>query len=46
MPGFDVLGRAACLALQSRAEDVEELERTVSRAASAYGVKVDLVVLP
>ena len=46
MPGFDVVVLVARLALESSAEGVEVLERTVSRAASAYGVEVDLVILP
>ena len=46
MPGFDVVVRVARLALESSAEGVEVLERTVSRAASACGTEVDLVILP
>lgn len=44
--GFDVVVRVARLALESSAEGVEVLERAVSGAASAYGVEVDLVILP
>ncbi|MFI6832572.1 threonine/serine exporter ThrE family protein [Kribbella sp. NPDC050241] len=46
MPAFDVVVRVAQLALACSAEGVESLERSVSTAASAYGVDVDLVVLP
>ena len=46
MPGFEVVTRVARLALESSAEGVEVLERSVSAAASAYGVEVDLIVLP
>lgn len=46
MPGFEVVVRVARLALESSAEGVESLERSVFRTASAYGVEVDLVTLP
>lgn len=46
MTGFEVVVRVARLALESSAEGVEVLERSVVTAASAYGVDVDLVVLP
>ena len=38
--------RVANLALQSSGEGVETLERYVARTASAYGIAVDVVVLP
>ena len=44
--GFDVVVRVARLALQSSGEGVEYLERCVARAATAYDVDVDLVLLP
>ena len=44
--GFDVLVRVARLALESSAEGVEVLERTLSHAASAYDIELDLVILP
>jgi len=44
--GFDVVIRVARLALASSAEGVETLEDSVTKAASAYGLDVDLVVLP
>ncbi|MEV0283285.1 MULTISPECIES: threonine/serine exporter family protein [unclassified Kribbella] len=46
MTAFDVVLRVARLALESSAEGVETLERSVAKVASAYGVGVDLVVLP
>ena len=46
MPGFEIVVRVARLAVESSAEGVEVLERAVSAAAAAYGVEVDLVVLP
>jgi uncharacterized membrane protein YjjP (DUF1212 family) len=46
MTGFDAVVRIARLALQSSGEGVETLERYVARAGSAYGIAVDLVVLP
>ena len=48
MTGFDAVVRVARLALQSSGEGVETLERYVARAASAYGiaVDVDVVTLP
>jgi hypothetical protein len=46
VPGFEVVVGVARLALESSAEGVEVLERAVSAAAAAYGVEVDLVVLP
>src|ERR1700759_2968737 len=46
MSGFEVVVRVARLALESSAEGVESLERSVARTAAAYDVDVDLVVLP
>ena len=46
MTGFDAVVRVARLALQSSGEGVETLERYVARAASAYGIVVDVVTLP
>jgi uncharacterized membrane protein YjjP (DUF1212 family) len=46
VPGFEVVVRVARLALESSAEGVESLERSVARTATAYGVDADLVVLP
>ncbi|RYP86855.1 threonine/serine exporter family protein [Nocardioides guangzhouensis] len=46
MPGFEVVVRVARLSLECSAEGVEVLDRSVAAAASAYGVEVDLVVLP
>ena len=46
MTGFDAVVRVASLALQSSGEGVETLERYVARAASAYGIAVDVAVLP
>ena len=46
MTGFDAVVRVANLALKSSAEGVETLERYVARTATAYGIPVDLVVLP
>jgi uncharacterized membrane protein YjjP (DUF1212 family) len=46
MTGFDAVVRVANLALQSSGEGVETLERYVARTASAYGIAVDVVVLP
>lgn len=46
MTGFDAVVRVARLALQSSGEGVETLERYVARAASAYGIAVDVVTLP
>jgi uncharacterized membrane protein YjjP (DUF1212 family) len=46
MEGFDVVVRVVRLALESSGEGVETLERSVAQAASAYGVDVELVLLP
>jgi hypothetical protein len=46
MTGFDAVVRVARLALQSSAEGVETLHRYVARAASAYRIDVDVMVLP
>ncbi len=46
MPGFDVVVRVVRLALESSGEGVETLERSAAQAASAYGVDVELVLLP
>ena len=46
MQGFDVVVRVVRLALESSGEGVETLERGAAQAASAYGVDVDLVLLP
>ena len=46
MREFEVVVRVARLALESSGEGVALLERYVARAASCYGVDVDLVVLP
>jgi uncharacterized membrane protein YjjP (DUF1212 family) len=46
MTGFDAVVRVANLALQSSGEGVETLERYVARTASAYGIAVDVAVLP
>ncbi len=43
---FAVVVRVARLALESSGEGVAMLERSVARAASSYGVDVDLVLLP
>lgn len=44
--GFDVVVRVARLTLECSAEGVEILEQYVARTAAAYGLTVDLVVLP
>jgi hypothetical protein len=46
MTAFDAVVRVARLALQSSGEGVETFERYVARAASAYGIAVDVVMLP
>lgn len=46
MEGFDVVVRVARLGLESSAEGVETLQRYGRRAATAYGLDVELVVLP
>ncbi len=46
MQGFDVVVRVVRLALESSGEGVETLERSVAQVASAYGVGVELVLLP
>ena len=46
LQGFDVVMRVVRLALESSGEGVETLERSVAQAASAYGVDVELVLLP
>ena len=46
LQGFDVVVRVVRLALESSGEGVETLERSVAQAASAYGVDVELVLLP
>jgi uncharacterized membrane protein YjjP (DUF1212 family) len=43
---FAAVVRVARLALESSGEGVAMLERSVARAASSYGVDVDLVLLP
>ena len=46
MSGFDAVVRVARLALQSSAEGVETLQSYIARAASAYRIPVDVLVLP
>ena len=46
MTGFDAVVRVARLAMQSSGEGVETLERYIARAATAYNIAVDVVVLP
>jgi uncharacterized membrane protein YjjP (DUF1212 family) len=43
---FEVVVRVARLALESSGEGIAVLERSVARAASCYGVDLDLVLLP
>ena len=44
--GFDAVVGAARLALQSSGESIETLHSHVDRAASAYRIGVDVMVLP
>jgi uncharacterized membrane protein YjjP (DUF1212 family) len=44
--GFDVVVRVTRLALASSGEGVETMEQYVARAASAYGIDAEVVVLP